>query len=177
MGTAAFSTSAAALACSPSASLICSSMWSVWTLTRACLRRAVAQPRKNESRTSGESRAWPRTCRGCARAVQAGDLGQSFWWTDEQRVDETVYDMLEPGGALALIVHTVRGGPGHQALGCLRSLTMRSRRWCRSISDLPGAPAKAPPQNELTASRMCWPGLAWCSQQFFVPGILRPDAR
>jgi hypothetical protein len=68
--------------------------------------------------------------------------------------------MLEPGGALALIVHTVTGGPGHQTPGCLRSLMMRSRRWWRNISDLPGAPAKASPQNELTASRMCWPGLA-----------------
>jgi SAM-dependent methyltransferase len=34
-------------------------------------------------------------------------FGQSFWWTDEQHVAETVYDMLEPGGALALISHTV----------------------------------------------------------------------
>lgn len=36
-------------------------------------------------------------------------FGQSFHWTDELRVAETVYDMLEPGGALALIVHTVAG--------------------------------------------------------------------
>jgi SAM-dependent methyltransferase len=36
-------------------------------------------------------------------------FGQSFHWTDEPRVAETVYDMLEPGGALALIVHTVEG--------------------------------------------------------------------
>ena len=36
-------------------------------------------------------------------------FGQSFWWTGEQRVAETVYGMLEPGGALALIVHTVTG--------------------------------------------------------------------
>jgi hypothetical protein len=38
-------------------------------------------------------------------------FGQSFHWTDEQRVAENVYDMLEPGGALALIVHTVTGRP------------------------------------------------------------------
>jgi len=38
-------------------------------------------------------------------------FGQSFHWTDEQRVAETVYDMLEPGGAMALIVHTVTGRP------------------------------------------------------------------
>jgi SAM-dependent methyltransferase len=38
-------------------------------------------------------------------------FGQSFHWTDEARVAEMVYDMLEPGGALALIVHTVEGRP------------------------------------------------------------------
>ena len=36
-------------------------------------------------------------------------FGLSFHWTDEQQVAETVYDMLEPGGVLALIVHTVTG--------------------------------------------------------------------
>jgi SAM-dependent methyltransferase len=36
-------------------------------------------------------------------------FGQSFHWTDEARVAEAVYDMLEPGGALALIVNTVEG--------------------------------------------------------------------
>jgi hypothetical protein len=38
-------------------------------------------------------------------------FGQSFHWTDEARVAETVYDLLEPGGALALVVHTVEGRP------------------------------------------------------------------
>jgi SAM-dependent methyltransferase len=38
-------------------------------------------------------------------------FGQSFWWTDERQVAETVYDMLEPGGSLALIAHTVAGRP------------------------------------------------------------------
>jgi SAM-dependent methyltransferase len=38
-------------------------------------------------------------------------FGQSFHWTDEQPVAEAVYDLLEPGGALALIVHTVTGRP------------------------------------------------------------------
>jgi SAM-dependent methyltransferase len=36
-------------------------------------------------------------------------FGQSFHWTDEARVADTVYDLLEPGGALALVVHTVAG--------------------------------------------------------------------
>jgi SAM-dependent methyltransferase len=38
-------------------------------------------------------------------------FGSSFHWTDEQQVAETVYDLLEPGGTLALIVHTVAGRP------------------------------------------------------------------
>jgi SAM-dependent methyltransferase len=38
-------------------------------------------------------------------------FGQSFHWTDEPRVAELVYDVLEPGGALAMIVHTVEGRP------------------------------------------------------------------
>lgn len=45
-------------------------------------------------------------------------FGQSFHWTDRQRVAEIVYDLLEPGGALALIVHNpdecqIPEGPGH----------------------------------------------------------------
>jgi len=38
-------------------------------------------------------------------------FGQSFQWTDEQRVAEAVYDMLEPGGAMTLVVHTREGRP------------------------------------------------------------------
>jgi SAM-dependent methyltransferase len=38
-------------------------------------------------------------------------FGSSFHWTDEARVAEAVYDLLEPGGALALMVHTVEGRP------------------------------------------------------------------
>jgi len=44
-------------------------------------------------------------------------FGQSFHWTDETRVADTVYDMLEPGGALALIVHTVEGRPAPPSPG------------------------------------------------------------
>ena len=32
-------------------------------------------------------------------------FGSSFWWTDEVRAAEAVYNMLAPGGALALIMH------------------------------------------------------------------------
>jgi SAM-dependent methyltransferase len=38
-------------------------------------------------------------------------FGQSFHWTDRERVAESVYDLLEPGSALALVVHTVPGRP------------------------------------------------------------------
>jgi SAM-dependent methyltransferase len=44
-------------------------------------------------------------------------FGLSFHWTDEARVAETVYDMLEPGGALALIAHTVDGRPAPPSPG------------------------------------------------------------
>jgi SAM-dependent methyltransferase len=38
-------------------------------------------------------------------------FGQSFHWTDEAHVAETLYDMLEPDGALAMVVHTAEGRP------------------------------------------------------------------
>jgi SAM-dependent methyltransferase len=38
-------------------------------------------------------------------------FGQSLHWTDELKVVETVYDLLQPGGAMALVVHTVQGRP------------------------------------------------------------------
>ena len=38
-------------------------------------------------------------------------FGQSFHWTDQARVAEAVYDMLEASGALALVVHRVDGRP------------------------------------------------------------------
>jgi SAM-dependent methyltransferase len=38
-------------------------------------------------------------------------FGQSFHRTDELRVAETVYDMLEPGGAMALIAHAAEARP------------------------------------------------------------------
>ena len=38
-------------------------------------------------------------------------FGQSFHWTDRERVAEVVYDLLEPGGALVLVVHTYDGHP------------------------------------------------------------------
>jgi len=42
-------------------------------------------------------------------AYRVVTFGSSFWWTDEVRVAEAVYDMLEPGGALVLIMHKADG--------------------------------------------------------------------
>jgi SAM-dependent methyltransferase len=36
-------------------------------------------------------------------------FGQSFYWTDEVRVAEAVYDMVEPGGGLVLVGHQPEG--------------------------------------------------------------------
>jgi len=36
-------------------------------------------------------------------------FGQSFYWTDEVRVAEAVYDIVEPGGALVLVGHKAEG--------------------------------------------------------------------
>jgi SAM-dependent methyltransferase len=36
-------------------------------------------------------------------------FGQSFHWTDQPRVADAVYDALEPGGVMALILHAVSG--------------------------------------------------------------------
>jgi SAM-dependent methyltransferase len=44
-------------------------------------------------------------------------FGQSFQWTDQVRVAEAVYDLLEPGGALALVVNTVEGRPEPEGPG------------------------------------------------------------
>ena len=44
-------------------------------------------------------------------------FGQSFQWTDQVAVAETIYNLLEPGGALALVVHTVEGRPEPEGPG------------------------------------------------------------
>lgn len=54
----------------------------------------------------GQAEDLPEAAPGPYRVVT---FGQSFHWTDEVRVAETVYDMVEPNGALALVRHTVEG--------------------------------------------------------------------
>ena len=101
-------------------------------------------------------------------------FGQSFHWTDEQQVAETVYDMLEPGAALALIVHTVTGRPRPPDPG---------------VPAIPHDEIKALVEKYLGSTRRAGQGTApqrthrfedvlartrfGVPQQFFVPGI--PD--
>jgi SAM-dependent methyltransferase len=54
----------------------------------------------------GLAEALPDVAPGPFRLVT---FGQSFHWTDEWRVAEAVFDMLEPGGAVAMVAHTVEG--------------------------------------------------------------------
>jgi SAM-dependent methyltransferase len=72
-------------------------------------RRAAEEKRVRNIRwVQGLAEDLPAAAPGPYRLVT---FGSSFQWTDEHRVAEAVYDMLEPGGALALIVHTVTGRP------------------------------------------------------------------
>jgi len=72
-------------------------------------RRAAAEKKAMNIRwVQGLAEDLPAVAPGPYRLVT---FGQSFHWTDEQPVAEAVFDMLEPGGALALIVHTVTGRP------------------------------------------------------------------
>src|SRR5262245_26325410 len=65
-------------------------------------------------------------------------FGQSLHWTERERVAEAVFEILDPGGALALIGHTVEGrpqpaGPGyppipHDAIRALIDRYLGTRR-------------------------------------------------
>jgi SAM-dependent methyltransferase len=65
-------------------------------------------------------------------------FGQSFHWTERERVADAVFEILEPGGALALIGHAYEGrprpaGPGyppipHDAIRALIGRYLGTRR-------------------------------------------------
>ena len=65
-------------------------------------------------------------------------FGQSFHWTDRERVAEVVYDILEPGGVLALLNNATEGrpkpeGPGqppipHEAIRAIIERYLGARR-------------------------------------------------
>jgi SAM-dependent methyltransferase len=108
-------------------------------LAEAC-RAAAEQKVMNIRWVRGLAEDLPAAAPGPYRLVT---FGQSFHWTDEQRVAEAVYDMLEPGGALALIVHTVTGRPRppdpgvpaipHDEITAVRSLLFNPGAACSSV--------------------------------------------
>jgi SAM-dependent methyltransferase len=135
-------------------------------------RRAAGEKRIVNSRwVQGLAEDLPAAAPGPYRLIT---FGQSFQWTDEQRVAETAYDMLEPGGALALIVRTVAGRPRPPGPG---------------VPPIPHDEIKALVEKYLGSTRRAGQGtaaertyrfedvLAWTRfgvpGQFFVPGI--PD--
>jgi len=76
-------------------------------------------------------------------------FGQSFHWTEREQVAEAVYDILEPGGALALISHAHEGrpqpaGPGyppipHEAIRAIMEHYLGTRRRAgQGFAALPG---------------------------------------
>ena len=78
-------------------------------------RRAWAAGVDNISWVEAVAEAIPTLDLGPCKLVT---FGQSYQWTDQVAVGEAVYDVLEPGGTIALVVNTVEGrpqpeGPGH----------------------------------------------------------------
>ncbi|HTE54171.1 MAG TPA: class I SAM-dependent methyltransferase [Kofleriaceae bacterium] len=139
-------------------------------LAEGC-RAAEAETVMNIRWVQGLAEDLPAVAPGPYRLVT---FGQSFHWTDERPVAETVYDMLEPGGALALIVHTVAGrtqppGPGvpaipHEEIKALVGKYLGSTRRAGQGT----APERAHRfEDVLARTRFGVP------QQFFAPGI--PD--
>jgi SAM-dependent methyltransferase len=101
-------------------------------------------------------------------------FGQSFHWTNRELVAEAVYDILEPGGALALINHAHAGRPQpadpglppipHDAiLAILERYLGERRRAGQGFAQPPGE------RYEETFARTRFSTL----RQLFVPG--RPD--
>ena len=63
-------------------------------------------------------------------------FGQSFHWTQEDEVAETVFDLLEPCGAMAMVVHTVKdrprpSNPGHPVIPHDELATLSGSIWAR----------------------------------------------
>jgi len=133
-------------------------------------RRAAGEKKVTNVRwVQGLAEDLPAVAPGPYRLVT---FGQSFHWTDEQQVAEAVYDMLETGGALALIVHTVTGrprppGPGvpaipHEEIQALVEKYLGSTRRAGRGT----APQRTHRfEDVLARTRFAVP------RQFFIPGI------
>ena len=100
-------------------------------------------------------------------------FGQSFHWTDERQVADTVYDMLEPGGALALIVHTVTGRPRPPDPGMPAIPHDEIKALVEKYSDYPARRPRHRPTASSPLRGRAGPTRFDVPQQFFVPGI--PD--
>jgi SAM-dependent methyltransferase len=99
-------------------------------------------------------------------------FGQSFHWTDEARVAEAVYDLLEPSGALAVIVHTVEGraappspGPPPIPHEEIRALVEKYLGSTHRAGQGPGRSRGDRFEDILAATRFGRPGTV------FVPGV------
>ena len=135
-------------------------------------RRAAEENRVRNIRwVQGLAEDLPAVAPGPYRLVT---FGQSFWWTDQRQVAEAVYDMLEPGGALALIVHTVTGRPRPPDPGVpaiphdeIRALVQKYLGSTRRAGQGTARVRTHRFEDVLARTRFGVP------QQFFVPGI--PD--
>ena len=84
-------------------------------------------------------------------------FGQSFHWTDEATVAEIVYDLLEPGGALALVVHTVenRPAPSKHTPAQAPYMIEKPYTWASSpVASPPRANPMSPPQVSAPTARL-----------------------
>ena len=134
-------------------------------------RAAAAKGISNIRWVKGLAEDLPAAAPGPYRLVT---FGQSFHWTDEQPVAETVYDMLEPGGALALIAHTVSGRPRPASPGAppipheeIKALVEKYVGSTRRAGQGTAAPRTHRFEDVLALTRFGVP------QQTFVPGL--PD--
>ena len=107
-----------------------------------------------------------RWVQGLAEAIGELDLGtfklvtfgQSFHWTDRERVAEAVFECIEPGGALVLIAHEKEGrpqpaGPDHPQIpdDAIRALIGRYLGTQRRAGQ--GYAAWSPERYEVTLAR------------------------
>jgi len=118
-------------------------------------RRATAQGVANVDWVQARAEDLPGAAPGPYRIVT---FGQSRHWTDEEPVVEAVYDLIEPGGAMAMVVHTAEDrtpppNPGHPPIP-----TTRSKAWSSATSARPDGPAKASFGSATTPSKTYWFG-------------------
>ena len=101
-------------------------------------------------------------------------FGQSFYWTDEVRVAEAVYDMVEPGGALVLVGHHAEGRAVPPSPGPPRiphdEIEALVRKYLGSTKR---AGQSAPPVQALSLEEALASTRFGAPQVIFVPGI--PD--